>query len=34
MAAPDGTPKLQFLDATGKVVGELPQNTANSVPQP
>lgn len=24
--APDGTPKLQFLDATGKVVAELPQN--------
>ncbi|HKN76398.1 MAG TPA: hypothetical protein VJW94_14560 [Candidatus Acidoferrum sp.] len=26
--APDGTPKLQFLDATGKVVSELPQTSA------
>jgi hypothetical protein len=32
--APDGTPKLQFLDATGKVVSELPQTTANSAPHP
>ena len=28
--APDGSPKLQFLDATGKVVSELPQNSAGS----
>ena len=26
--APDGTPKLQFLDASGKVVSELPQTSA------
>jgi len=32
--APDGTPKLQFLDAAGKVVSELPQNTASSAPHP
>ena len=32
--APDGTPKLQFLGATGKVVSELPQNTASSAPRP
>lgn len=32
--APDGSPKLQFLDATGKVVSELPQNTASSPPHP
>jgi hypothetical protein len=28
--APDGTPKLQFLDAAGKVVSELPQESASS----
>jgi len=28
--APDGTPKLQFLDATGKVVSEFPQSSAAS----
>jgi hypothetical protein len=27
--APDGTPKLQFLDAAGKVLSELPQNSAS-----
>jgi hypothetical protein len=32
--APDGTPKLQFLDAAGKIVSELPQNTASSAPHP
>jgi hypothetical protein len=32
--APDGTPKLQFLDAAGKVVSELPQNAASSAPHP
>jgi hypothetical protein len=32
--APDGSPKLQFLDATGKVVSELPQNTGVSGPNP
>ncbi len=32
--APDGTPKLQFLDATGKVVSELPQNSAGSGAHP
>jgi hypothetical protein len=32
--APDGTPKLQVLDAAGKVVSELPQNTASSAPHP
>jgi hypothetical protein len=32
--APDGSPKLQFLDATGKVVSALPQNGASSAPHP
>jgi hypothetical protein len=32
--APDGSPKLQFLDATGKVVSELPQNSGGSGPNP
>jgi hypothetical protein len=32
--APDGTPKLQFLDSAGKVVSELPQNTASSASHP
>jgi hypothetical protein len=32
--APDGTPKLQFLDATGKVFGELPQPTAAPATRP
>jgi hypothetical protein len=32
--APDGTPKLQFLDATGKVVSELPQNSVGSGAHP
>jgi hypothetical protein len=32
--APDGSPKLQFLDATGKVVSELPENTASPAIRP
>jgi hypothetical protein len=32
--APDGTPGLQFLDATGKVVSELPQAPATSATHP
>jgi len=32
--APDGTPKLQFLDATGKVISELPQSAAPSPTHP
>jgi hypothetical protein len=32
--APDGSPKLQFLDAAGKVVSELPQNSGGSGPNP
>lgn len=28
--APDGAPKLQFLDAAGKVLGELPQNPSGT----
>lgn len=32
--APDGTPKLQFLDASGKVVGELPQNGTSPASHP
>ena len=32
--APDGSPKLQFLDAAGKVVSELPQNSGGSAPNP
>lgn len=32
--APDGTPKLQFLDAAGKVVSELPQSPAGAASHP
>lgn len=32
--APDGTPKLQFLDAGGKVVSELPQSAAGTASHP
>lgn len=32
--APDGAPKLQFLDAAGKVLSELPQNTAGRASHP
>ncbi|HEY6387207.1 MAG TPA: hypothetical protein VIX91_16150 [Candidatus Acidoferrum sp.] len=32
--APDGTPKLQFLDAAGKVISELPQPPANPAAHP
>ncbi len=32
--APDGTPKLQFLDAAGKVLSELPPNTVSPAPHP
>jgi hypothetical protein len=32
--APDGTPKLQFLDAAGKVISELPQNTGTPAAHP
>ena len=30
----DGTPKLQLLEADGKVVSELPQNASNSTTHP
>lgn len=32
--APDGTPKLQFLDAAGKVISELPQSPASEPTHP
>jgi len=32
--APDGTPKLQFLDAAGKVLSELPQTSAAPAAKP
>jgi hypothetical protein len=32
--APDGTPKLQFLDAAGKIISELPQPAGNSSTHP
>jgi len=32
--APDGTPKLQFLDAAGKAVSELPQSATGTASHP
>jgi hypothetical protein len=32
--APDGSPKLQFLDASGKIISELPQNSASPAGHP
>ena len=32
--APDGSPKLQFLGASGKVISELPQNSASQAGRP